>query len=248
MNIVIALAVVLLLGGCGGGKESPTAPTAPAPPTPTIVSVAVAITNEIILRGSSEMATATVTLSNGTTQPGTAALWNSENSAVASVDGSGRVTGNQSGRTTINYTAQGVGGSRNIRVVPSYTGSWSGSYIVRGCDQSGIFVTIRFCVDTFPTNRVLPTNLTLSQGTRDVVSGRFFLGQIQSDTFTAAIETDGAIQFSGVLRSGQFDIDSFWRINSLQDGRIVGALTQRWTSPGFSGQANVASEVRDLNR
>lgn len=119
---------------------------------------------------------------------------------------------------------------------------------MRGCDQTGTFVTIRFCADTFPTNRVLPTNLQLTQGTRDVVSGRFLIGTIQSDTFTAAIETDGAIQCSGVLRSGQFDLDSFWRINSLQNGAIVGALTQRWTAPGFSGVGNVSSEIRDLNR
>lgn len=244
----VTLFCIFLWAGCNSGNKTATMPTAPTPPAPTTLSVSVAISNEIIVRGTSETATATLTLSNGTTTTGAGGGWTSDNSTIASIDGTGRITGNTAGRTTINFTSQGVSGSRFVRVVPNYVGQWSGSYVVRGCDQTSVFVTIRFCSDSFPVNRVLPINLTLTQGSRDVVSGRFFLGTIQSDTFTAAVETDGAIQFSGIGRSGDFTIDAFWRINSLQEGRIVGGLTQTWRATGFTGQGNVAAEVRDLNR
>lgn len=59
----LALIALLLSAGCNDSK-GPSTPTAP---TPTVSSVLVTIANAILLNGSSEQATATVTMSNGTT-------------------------------------------------------------------------------------------------------------------------------------------------------------------------------------
>jgi hypothetical protein len=40
----------------------------------------------------------------------------------------------------------------------------------------------------------------------------------------------------------------FWRFNALQAGRLVGGLRQTWRLSGFSGEATVAGEFRDMNK
>lgn len=170
-----------------------------------------------------------------------------DNGSVASVDQSGRIAAQGSGRATVMFSNAGVNASRPFRVVPSYQGQWSGSYFLTGCSQTGDFAAIDFCRD-FPNNRVLPMNMTLTQATRDVVEARTFLGTLQSDLLNGPVETDGAVQFSGIIRSGNMSTDMFWRFNSLQPGRLLGALRQTWRIAGASGQAQVAGEFRDMNR
>jgi len=233
---------LLLSAGCNDSK-GPSTPTAP---TPTVSSVLVTIANAILLNGSSEQAIATVTMSNGTTQQ-VAGTWSSDNSGVVSVDSNGRVTGQGSGRANINFSASGITGSREVRGVPNYQGQWSGSYRITGCSHSGAFAVIDFCGE-FPNNRVLPMNMTLTQGSRDVVEARTFLGSLQSDAMNGPIENDGAVQLSGIIRSNGTTIDVFWRFNSLQAGRMVGGLRQTWRQSGISGQAEIAGEFRDMNK
>lgn len=239
----LALIALFVFAGCGKDSNGPGTPTAP---TPTVSAVAVTIANAILLNGSSEQATATVTMSNGTTQQ-MAGAWASDNSAVASVDSTGRVTGQGSGRTTIRFTASGVSGSRDVRGVPNYQGQWSGSYFITGCSHSGAFASINFCGE-FSNGQVLPMNMTLTQGSRDSVEGRTFLGSLQSDSVSGPIENDGAVQFSGIIRSGSTSIDVFWRFNALQPGRMVGGLRQTWRLAGFSGQGELSGEFRDMNK
>ena len=235
----LLVASLAAMAACGGGKSGPTAPSA------TIQSVNVSVTNELVFLGSSEQATASATLSNGQTQSPSGA-WSSDNSGVATVDGNGRVSGVASGRATIIFSAQGVTGSKSVRVVPRYQGQWSGSYAVRTCDQSGVWASEDFC-STFPINRVFPTNMTLTQGARDVVEGRIFLGTLSTDTFTAPIGVDGFVQPSATIRSGDITVDTLWNMTSTTPGRIVGAFQQTWRTAGLSGEMRVISDIRDLN-
>jgi hypothetical protein len=242
-NGFAAVFTVLLIAGCNKDSGGPSTPTTP---TPTINSIAIAIANEILVAGNTEQATATASFSNGTTQQVTG-TWSTDNSAVATVDQTGRVTGQGSGRAALLFSSGGVSASRQFRVVPNYQGQWSGSYFITGCSQSGTIAIVNFCRD-FPNNRVLPMSMTLTQGTRDVVEGRTFLGTLQSDLLNGPVETDGAVQFSGIIRSGDTAIDIFWRFNALQSGRLVGGLRQTWRVAGVNGQALVTGEFRDMNR
>jgi hypothetical protein len=241
LRILICFAFVLTLAACSG--KSPSTPTAP---TPTVTSVAVSIANAILFGGSAEQATATVTMSNGTTQQ-MAGTWTVDNTSIATVDTTGRVTGQGSGRANVAFNASGISGSTPFRVVPNYQGQWSGSYLITGCAHSGAFAAGNFCAE-FSNNRVFPMNMTLTQGSRDVVEGRTFLGTLQTDLVTGPVETDGAVQFSGIIRSGNSTIDVFWRFNATQPGRMIGSLRQTWRQAGLSGQGEVAGEFRDMNK
>ena len=59
------------------------------------------------------------------------------------------MTGVATGRVTI--WAENAGGrtTRLLRILPSYSGSWTGNWVVTGCTQNGIFTTLRLCND-FP--------------------------------------------------------------------------------------------------
>lgn len=61
----LAIFTVLLISGCNKGSGGASTPTTPSP---TVSSIAIAIANEILFAGTAEQATATATMSNGTTQ------------------------------------------------------------------------------------------------------------------------------------------------------------------------------------
>ena len=65
--------------------------------------------------------------------------WTSSNPAVASVDGAGRLDGQAHGSTTLTATFEGRSVSKTVQVVNNYEGTWKGRYVIRACDDSGIF-------------------------------------------------------------------------------------------------------------
>jgi hypothetical protein len=115
------LLIIFSLSSCN--KEStPTTPTVPAIPTP--ISVTVTSSNSIILIGQTEQMTATITMSDGTTKPGTG-TWVSENAGIASVNQSGLVTGISPGEVNIYFdqTGGGRGGKKlTVRTIWSRSG------------------------------------------------------------------------------------------------------------------------------
>ena len=56
-----------------------------------------------------------------------------------------------------------------LRALPSFAGTWQGTYAITGCQQSGFFTDIAFC-DSFPAGSVLDVQLQMSQ-TDDRVTG-----------------------------------------------------------------------------
>jgi Bacterial Ig-like domain (group 2) len=122
----MAICLAVLGTGCSS-KSSPTAPTpvtttpAPTPPvvpaTPTVSNVAVTGTSSFTEAGARSQLTATVTLSNGTTEDRTStATWQTDNSTVATVSSQGLVTVLASGDTAITATVSDVRGALGITV------------------------------------------------------------------------------------------------------------------------------------
>jgi hypothetical protein len=109
------LITAVIVTACSGKSASPTTPT--PTPTPTVASVSVSGTSSLQERGSTAQFTATVTLSNGTTEDRTAsATWQSDNTAVATVSAQGVVTAVGEGAVTIMATVSNVRGSRSLNV------------------------------------------------------------------------------------------------------------------------------------
>ena len=228
------------LVACGGG-DSPSAPSA------TTQSITVSSSSDLLQVGASETFTATATMSDGSTRTLTGGVWGTDAPFVATVEsGTGRVTGVGSGMATIFVDAQGRRGSKLVRGLPSYQGTWSGSYAVTGCTQSGSFALANACRDTFAVNRVLPMNMVNTQ-TRDAVNGQFALGSI-SGSGSGPVQTNGELSFAGTARSGDLSIDTAWSMHSTQAGRITGSAGFILRFAGLSGEARVDVSIRDLNR
>ena len=235
------LVVAALVTACGGDS-----PSAPSTPTVTPQSVTVVSSSDRIFIGASETFTATATMSDGSTRS-VSGTWGTDAAGVATVDASsGRVTGMGSGMVTVFVDYQGRRGTKLIRGLPNYQGTWSGSYVVRSCSQTGIFTQVNACGDTLSVNRVLPTNLNLTQDA-DRVQGRFHLGTLGGDA-TGPVQTDGRLAMSGVIQDSGLVNEVTWSLESHSAGRITGGLSMLWRVSGFSGDARVSADIRDLNR
>jgi Bacterial Ig-like domain (group 2) len=237
--VCVGIWCLVSMAACGGGEG--------AAPSPTVSSVTVTSPNDMVLMGQSEQFSATVTLSNGTTQPATGAVWGTDERGTASVEpATGRVTMIGPGNTAIYANVNGVRGGKTVRSVPNFQGTWSGSYSVDSCTQSGQFALSNPCGNTFSVNRVLPMNLVASQ-TRDSVNAQLFLGTI-AGSGTGPISTNGRLTLAGTVRSGDLSIDTVWGMESTTLGRITGAGSFIARFAGLTGEARLEISIRDLNR
>jgi hypothetical protein len=238
-EFIVALAFTAV--ACGGG-DSPTGPSSRTPSSITVNS-----SSDQLHVGASETFTATAVLDNGQTQAVTGGVWGGDAATVAAVEAStGRVTGVGSGMVTVFVDYQGARGTKLMRILPNFQGTWSGSYIVNGCSQTGAFALADICGDTLSTNRVLPMSMTTTQS-RDAVNGQFALGTIVGSG-TGPVQTHGELNFAGTARSGDLSFDTFWSMHSSQPGRITGTSSFIIRFAGLSGEARADVTIRDLNR
>lgn len=241
MKRTLVLMVLAAAVGCGGSGSTPTeASGSPA-------SITVSSSSDQLHVGASETFTATAVMGNGQTQAVTGGAWGGDAPGVATVESaSGRVTGVGSGMVTVFVDYRGARGTKLIRVLPNFQGTWSGSYMVNGCSETGAFALADVCDETFTTNRVLPMSMTATQ-TRDAVNGQFSLGTV-AGTGSGPVHTGGELSFVGTARSGDLSIDTTWSMHSTQPGRITGAGRFIVRFAGLSGEARVDVTIRDLNR
>jgi hypothetical protein len=242
-SAAVLVLVSLVTVGCGGGS-SPTAPS-----TPTATSIVVNSASTHVFLGNSETFTATVTLSNGTTQVLTGGTWSSDATGVATVvAGTGAVTAVASGEATIIVDAQGVRGTKRIRVVPSYQGIWFGTYTVNSCVQTGDFVDANLCGTTLIVgSNTLQAGLNLTQSI-GAITGQTRLGGIFSDALTGTVNTDGTLSFQvgATVPTLTTRVAQAWQLNITQAGRITGTVTQTWTDPALTGQMVVATTLNNF--
>jgi hypothetical protein len=234
--------VGVALVACGGTGDT----RSPAAPTPTITGITVSGPSMVFI-GATESYTASATLSNGSTEV-PACAWGGDAPTVATVEPStGRVTGTGSGEVTIWCDARGVRGTKRVRVLPNYQGTWLGSYAVDACEQSGDFALVGFCAN-FPRDRVFPLSGMLTQQ-NDTVTGAFHLGQVQGQQASGPVALDGTLRLTIVhVGTGSFTLTSDWAVNSTRPGQLSGSMVQLWRDAALSGTARVATRVFNTNR
>ena len=108
------LSATMWANACGEGTTDPPPPP-PDPPRPTTVTVSPA-TAELAALGATVQLSAEVRDQNGQVIAGATVAWASDNAPVATVDGSGLVTGVAEGMATITATAGAVSGSATVSV------------------------------------------------------------------------------------------------------------------------------------
>lgn len=118
---VMATLFCLLATACGGGGDgAPVEP--PPPPPPAVETIDLSVTSATLTISGRLRITATPRDRNGTPVSGTAMTWSSQ-SSVASVSGSGEVTGVQPGSATITVSSGGKSANLAVTVVNAAPGS-----------------------------------------------------------------------------------------------------------------------------
>ncbi|MEO7890997.1 MAG: Ig-like domain-containing protein [Vicinamibacterales bacterium] len=230
-----------LLTVVGCSKNNPVAPT------PSTSSIAVNSTGTTLFLGSAETFTAVSTLSNGTTQA-TTGTWTSDAQAIATVDGTGRVSGVASGDATISVDAGGVRGSKRIRVLPNYQGSWLGNYIIDGCSSIGPSPWTTACSLGFPNGKSFTLAFQFTQA-NGIVSGTAAQNAVLSNQFSSSVQGNGAVTAQAVGNLGTTSSSQTWNLQSTTDGRIAGTLRFVYTDTSVAvGSATVTATLSNVNR
>jgi hypothetical protein len=212
----------------------------------TVQSIAVISSSDLLYIGISETFTATATMSDGSTKAVIGGVWGGDNPSVATVEvTTGQVTIVGSGVVNIFVDYQGQRGTKAIRGLPNYQGTWSGSYIINSCNATGDFLLAGFC-DIFAVGTVAPIDLVLMQD-QDRVTGRFYLGDLSAAT-TGPVATNGQLPLTGLVPSDPFTIDVLLQLQSTMPDQITGTLDMLWLATGFSGSAQLSCNILDLNR
>ena len=237
----LAFAGVLVLAACGGGGAASNAGG------PSGVRAAQSLTvgptaNNLLKVGQEQAYTAAVRWSDGT-ESTEAAAWRSDAPAVASIDGTGRARGLDTGDASLVARAQGLEGALRIRVVPDYAGLWHGEATVLACRETGLWIGSGTC-------RELPAGLPgvqlFSTQDRDRVAGTLTFDGLPAPLSDALIGTDGVLAATarttvtedGITLSVVFDPIRF---RAAAD-RMTGDFTMSLGIPGFEGA--VALDMR----
>jgi hypothetical protein len=226
---------------CGGGGGSSSAPTAP---TPTTTSVTVTLTSPIRM-GQTAQATGTEALSSGQNQAVTTG-WQSDAPNVASVTGSGLVTGVANGRATIFVVAGGRMGQQVVRVVPDYQGNWNIGQRVTSCTESGFFADFDFC-DEFPVGETYGSTLNITQSGEQITATPDYGAGLVLTTAAAPINESGGTSFNSsgrITESGvTLTVDATFALNSARVGELTGTITEVWRLPNVNGEGRLAHNI-----
>jgi len=240
----LCLSLFLSIPACK--KKAPETPDVPAIIDPTAQSITVTSTSDMFHIGTSETFMAMVTMSDGAIKAVVGGVWGTDNPSVATVvPATGQVTIVGSGMVSIFVDYEGRRGSKSIRGLPNYQGTWSGTYRITSCIATGDFDLAGFC-DVFTIGTVLIVELNLIQDD-DRVEGRFLLGELGADT-NGPVSTDGQLVLSGTISGGTTMIEVAMLLQSTTPGQISGRLNQIWRDTSVPGDLRLESDIQELNR
>ncbi|HUL74583.1 MAG TPA: hypothetical protein VLT86_15850 [Vicinamibacterales bacterium] len=241
MSVAGALTLAIACGSSGGTGAT----VLPAVPSGTVVSIQVNSQGPTVFLGAAETFTAIATYSSGGTQTITNGTWSTDMLTVAVAEAStGKVTGVGNGDVTVSVDFQGVRGSKTIRVLPNYTGTWLGSYTVASCTPTDGFADQTFCAQLTSAQPGPGFFFQFAQ-TADTLTGYTGLGQVPigSTPFTSSIAADGSVSFTTQLFVATLEIDMTWSLTSVVPGIINGHVTETWQDSTITGQMVVEGTI-----
>lgn len=159
LRAAVLLVTTLVVTAC---KDSPTAP-------PPVATISLAVPSSSPLAGTTQTLVATTRAANGTELTGRAIVWNSSNTVIATISGSGQLVAVAEGSTTITATSEGKTATAAITVLPppvsAITIAAEPSPIVAG-ETKQLFATARDANGAI----LLGRTITWSSGTLSVAS------------------------------------------------------------------------------
>lgn len=139
----------ILLSSCS--RETPTAPTPPSQPVPPALNlppssavISVSVIGDMWIPTASTGVKHTARLITSTTpldyvDGSDGVTWTVEPAGVATVDRHGNVTPVASGTATVTATYNDKSGTNQIRVLPDFSGTWTGQFRITGCSGGNDF-------------------------------------------------------------------------------------------------------------
>jgi len=193
-------------------------------------------------------------------------VWSSTAAAVATVDSAGRVDGRTHGSTTLTAAHDGRSASKTVQVVNNYAGSWSGRYIVRACQDSGIFADgfhtpissdVPWCQDKVLGNGIGSEHsfvFKLSQTGANYSEIRATF-DANADGIPGTVTAAGRLKLEGGLKLldwwgdhwGDFQVIG-WDTSLDPAGGMTGRCTQNTTAVGQPGMAREEVEIVTMSR
>jgi len=258
------LALVAIAAARCGGDSSPNTPT-PQPPAQTrIIGLSGNLAFGDVAVGGER--SATLTVSNTGNQPLTVSQLNvtagmathfatSWSSGTIAAGGSQAVTlffrpqaaGTFSG--TLSVTADHNSGTSSIPVsgagivVNTFTGRWSGDYVIERCDGTGSLQDLLCSANRglYPPGTSLPIQLDLTQnGT--IVTGTILLGQVGGPV-TGTINSTGTLTLQGTATNGQVSSQITSWSTRVQGNVMEGTFTWNAAITGVPGVGVVVSRL-----
>jgi len=237
----------IVCAACGDDNANPAAPT-PATSPPSVVSLTINGV-DAVRTGSAASFTARASMSDGTTQTVTP-VWTRSDAAIAKVDTAGRVDALTHGSISLGASYQGQSASRNVSIVSNYGGTWNGTYVLRACDQSGIFAAAGWCKELGGVGSILPAAMTFTQTGNDLsqINGTLTLGTGIAGNVSGRVSSDGRLNVGGsfnVTAEGVTFVFAFggWDTRLVSPGQMRGRWAQNLTAVGVPGNAYEEVEI-----
>jgi len=243
---LLIASLLLSAWGCHGGDPTPVSP---ASPPPTAETLTITIGPDALRTGFFADFTVMASMSDRTSQNVTRlAAWTTSDASVATVDSNGRVSAVRNGSITLTAAYQGRVASRTIRIVHNYSGQWNGTYVVRSCNQTGVFASSGYCQNLGTTP--LPFGLQIAQSgpNLDMVTGLISLRGLVGSV-SGSIGTDGTLVLTGsytAADSGGVDMRvgiPSWSTTPAGDSSMTGSFVETLAVVGSDGSANEMSEI-----
>ena len=127
-----------------------------------------------------------------------------------------------------------------LRGLPSLGGTFTGTYAVTSCSQSGQAALADIC-DYFPIGALWPYTFNFTQSV-DVVSGRFFLDTIEFDNLSGTIGLGGNLILSArAIDPWQDTIDVTWNLGASQPNQLGGDVGLVWFYSGLGINGSIST-------
>jgi hypothetical protein len=127
---------------------------------------------------------------------------------------------------------------------PNYAGSWTGTYAISSCTQTGGVADANVCGALGGSTQGFSMQLSQSGSN---VTGSFNLGTAPFTNASGTVAADGGLELRGNGTASGIAAAVTWSLR-MPASSLTGSVAQAWTSSALTGQATVAGSITSATR